>query len=83
MDDVFGTHRIVGRAMWASLEEAVTTSWQRGWQPAEVVRQVQRTFGERHWRLAVDAVVGQMRRYAAATVDERWAAQLTAIDASA
>lgn len=77
-----GWRRIVGRAMWASLEEAVTTSWQRGWQPAEVVRQVQRAFGERHGRLAVDAVVGEMRQYAAATIDERWAAQLSAIDAS-
>lgn len=77
-----GWRRIVSCAVWASLEEAVTTIWQRGWQPAEVVRQVRRSFGERHARLAADAVAGQMRRYAAATVDERWAAQLTAIGAS-
>jgi hypothetical protein len=78
-----GWRRIVGRAVWASLEEAVTTSWQRGWQPAEVVRQVQRTHGDRHARLAADAIAGQMRRYAVAAVDERWAAQLTASGASA
>lgn len=77
-----GWRRIVGRAVWASLEEAVTTSWQRGWQPAEVVRQVQRTCGERHGRLAADAIGGQMRRYAAATVDQRWAAQLAGLGAA-
>lgn len=78
-----GWGRIVDGFMWASLEEAVAASWQRGWQPAEVVRQVLRAFGERHGGLAVDAIAGQMRQYAAATVDERWAAQLSAIGASA
>ncbi|MBO0822586.1 MAG: DUF2786 domain-containing protein [Actinobacteria bacterium] len=73
--------RIVGRAVWARLERAVTTGWDRGWQPAEVVRQVERTFGAQHARLATDVIAGQMRRYAAATIEERWETQLTALGA--
>lgn len=75
--------RIVGRAIWTVAEQVVVTGWRRGWQPAELVRQVDRSFGARHARLATDLVAGEMRRYAAATVDERWAAQLAALGAQA
>jgi len=73
--------RIVGRAIWARLERAVTTGWDRGWQPAEVVRQVERTAGAKQARLAIDVVAGQMRQYAAATIDHRWEEQLTTLAA--
>jgi hypothetical protein len=74
---------IVGRAIWAAAELVVVTGWRRGWQPAELVRQVDRSFGTRHARLATDLVAGEMRRYATATVDERWAAQLATLGARA
>ncbi len=64
-----------------SLLGTVTDSWHRGWQPAELVRQVERRFGPRHARLAADAVAAEMRGYAAATVDDRWATQLAALGA--
>lgn len=73
--------RIVGRAVWSRLEHAVMAGWDRGWQPAEVVRQVERTAGARQARLATDVIAGQMRRYAATTIDERWDVQLTALGA--
>lgn len=75
--------RIVSRELWSSLQRAARYGWQQGWQPAEAVRQVDRRFGARHARLAVDAVAGKMRSYAAAAVDERWQAQLTALRATA
>jgi Protein of unknown function (DUF2786) len=63
------------------LLQTITDDWHRGWQPAELVRHVERQFGSRHARLATDAVAAEMRGYAAATVDDRWAAQLTALGA--
>lgn len=78
-----GWQRVTARGLFASLTAAVTESWRRGWQPAEVVRQVERHFGARHARLATDAVAAEMRGYPAATVDERWAAQLGALGAAA
>lgn len=80
---VAGWQRIVERALLASLARAVTTGWHQGWQPAEVVRQVGRQFGPRHARMATDVVAAEMRGYAAATIDERWEAQLAALGATA
>jgi Protein of unknown function (DUF2786) len=80
---VAGWQRNVDRALLASLVRAITAGWRQGWQPAEVVRQVGRQFGARHARMATDAVAAEMRGYAAATVDERWEAQLAALGASA
>ncbi|GAB3867537.1 hypothetical protein ACFPIJ_22955 [Dactylosporangium cerinum] len=48
----------------------------RGWQPADLVRLVQRRYGARHGRVTIDVIAAQMRAYAPATVDERWEAQL-------
>jgi hypothetical protein len=76
-----GWHRIVDRKLFEILLQTVTDDWHRGWQPAELIRQVERRFSSRHARLATDAVAGEMRGYAAATVDDRWAAQLTALGA--
>jgi Protein of unknown function (DUF2786) len=78
-----GWARIAERALLASLVGAVTAGWRQGWQPAEVVRQVGREFGPRHARLATDAVAAEMRGYAAATIDERWEAQLATLGAAA
>ncbi|PSK89182.1 uncharacterized protein DUF2786 [Murinocardiopsis flavida] len=60
----------------ARLTGAVTRAWGVGWQPAEAVRQVGKVRGERHSRMAVDAVAAEMRRYPADRVDPQWSAQL-------
>ncbi len=75
--------RASGLALLAALQRAVTVGWHQGWQPAEVSRQVGREFSALHARLAVDMIAAEMRGYAAATVDERWASQLAALDATA
>ena len=75
--------RIVESALLTSLRSAVTTGWHQGWQPAELVRQVGREYGQRHARMAIDAIAAEMRTYAAATVHERWEAQLTTLTATA
>jgi hypothetical protein len=58
------------------LKAAVTELWGRGWQPVDVLRLVTRRLRTPHQQLARAAVAGQMTRYAAATVDARWSAQL-------
>lgn len=70
------------KAAVARLQRAVTGCWRRGWQPADLARQVRRAAGERQARMVVDAVAAQMRGYARATVDDRWAAQLAELDAA-
>ncbi len=74
--------RAVHRSLTGWADRSVEAAWQRGWQPVDVHRIVHRRAGPRHARLAVDAIALQMRRYAAATVDERWRAQLEALDAT-
>jgi hypothetical protein len=76
-----GWQRSVDRNLRKLLLHSITVAWHRGWQPAELVRHVERQFGSRHARLATDAVAAEMRGYAAATVDDRWAAQLAALRA--
>lgn len=74
--------RAVDRALAGWSERVVEATWQRGWQPVDVHRIVNRQLGQRQARLAVDAIAAQMRQYAAATVHERWMAQLQALDAT-
>ncbi|WP_239393574.1 DUF2786 domain-containing protein [Frankia sp. CiP3] len=74
--------RAVDRALVAWLNRLVEEAWDRGWQPADVMRAVSREAGARPARLTVDAIAGQLRRYATATVDERWEAQLAAAEAT-
>jgi hypothetical protein len=69
------------QSLTSLLQRGVTTAWRRGWQPADVVRFTGRELGKRHLRLATDMIAAEMRAYSAATVDERWEAQLTAVGA--
>lgn len=73
--------QIVNRALLTFLLRGVEDAWQRGWQPAELVRVARREHAARHGRLMADAIAAQMRQYAAATVDERWRSQLEDVDA--
>ncbi len=75
-----GIH-VVNRALFTSVLRDVEHAWQRGWQPAELVRVARREYTARHGRLMVDAIAAQMRSYPAATVDRRWQSQVAALDA--
>src|SRR5260370_21843286 len=67
---------MVSRELVGCLRAAVTAAWRNGWQPAELVRHVGQEIGDAHARMAADMIGGEMRAYAAATVDDRWRAQL-------
>ncbi|HEY6791883.1 MAG TPA: DUF2786 domain-containing protein, partial [Trebonia sp.] len=61
------------------LRTAVTSAWRAGWQPAELARHVGREASPAHAAMAADMIAAEMRSYAAATVDPRWSAQVSAI----
>ncbi|MCO5998659.1 DUF2786 domain-containing protein [Actinoallomurus rhizosphaericola] len=71
------------RALPDAVTGGVTAAWRLGWQPADLVRHAARTHGKRAGRMMTDAIAAEMRAYAAATVDERWRDQLTALGAVA
>jgi Protein of unknown function (DUF2786) len=73
--------RTVDQTVFASLLSAVTTGWRLGWQPAELVRHVGRLAGDGHAGMATDVIAAELHRYATATIDEQWTAQLTALGA--
>jgi hypothetical protein len=73
--------RLVDRQVMTSLQQAVTRAWAHGWQPADLVRVAGRRRGAEAARMTVDAIAAEMRGYAAATVDDRWAAQLSQLGA--
>jgi hypothetical protein len=72
---------VVDHALFGALQRDVTTGWQRGWQPADLVRLVARRLSPAHERLAVDAMAALMRAHPSATVDRRWDEQLRSLDA--
>ncbi|MFI5757953.1 DUF2786 domain-containing protein [Streptomyces sp. NPDC051569] len=55
-------------------EQFVRLAWERGWQPADVVRLVRRDLDEPHVRLVAGLIEGEGRRYERQA--PRWAAQL-------
>ncbi|WP_242902470.1 DUF2786 domain-containing protein [Actinomadura terrae] len=73
--------RVANRCLTARLLRSVATAWERGWQPADVVRYVARRRTARHARLATDAIAAEMRSYAATTVGEQWREQLAVLGA--
>jgi hypothetical protein len=74
--------RAVDSVLTAIAQRELSAVWTRGWQPVDVVRAARRDCGARHGRIVVDVIAGEMRGYAAATVDERWEAQLRELDAT-
>ncbi|MGW0563359.1 DUF2786 domain-containing protein [Streptomyces sp. NPDC003016] len=63
-----------GRELLRRGEESVRRAWERGWQPADVVRVVRRDLDDLHVRLTTDLIAAENRRYAATA--PRWEAQL-------
>ncbi|HEU5029080.1 MAG TPA: DUF2786 domain-containing protein [Spirillospora sp.] len=79
--DVPGWPLVTGRCLAARLRRGVTLAWERGWQPADVVRYAARRRSSRHGRLAADAIAAEMRAYSAATVAAQWREQLALVGA--
>ncbi|MEU8804123.1 DUF2786 domain-containing protein [Spirillospora sp. NPDC048819] len=71
----------VRRCLATRLERGITTAWERGWQPADVVRFTSHRRTARHARLAADAIAGELRAYTATTLDDEWYAQLAVLEA--
>ncbi|OEJ60080.1 aromatic acid decarboxylase [Streptomyces agglomeratus] len=69
-----------GREILRRGEEFVRRSWERGWQPADLVRIVRRDLDDRHVRLATDLIAAENRRYARTA--PRWEAQLRELEAT-
>ena len=76
-----GWSRVVSRTLVEFLRIAVTSAWKHGWQPAELARHVGRETSAAHTSIAADMIASEMRGYAGAAVDPRWAAQVTALSA--
>ena len=69
-----GWTQAVSREIAGFLRSSVTAAWRHGWQPAELARHVGRELGGVHASMAADMITEEIRGYAAATVDDRWAA---------
>ena len=76
-----GPHPAVSAELGRTLGDAVAGAWRRGWQPADLVRIVDRKVGARHARLVVDVIALDARRYRGGPLDDRWRDQLTALGA--
>jgi hypothetical protein len=73
--------RAVSKGLVEMLRMSVTRSWRAGWQPAELTRHAGRELSQQHVSVAADMIAAEMSGYPAATVDQRWAAQVTAVRA--
>ncbi|WP_313897035.1 DUF2786 domain-containing protein [Streptomyces sp. GC420] len=64
----------VGEELLSRGEGFVRTAWERGWQPADVVRLVRRDLDAAHVRVVACLIASEVREYA--RLDHRWTAQL-------
>lgn len=78
-----GWTQTVSRTLVEYLRMSVATAWKHGWQPAELARHLGRELSAAHAAMVSDMIVDEMRGYAAAAVDGRWAAQVAALQAAA
>ncbi|NDU72798.1 DUF2786 domain-containing protein [Actinomadura sp. DSM 109109] len=63
------------------LRRGITSAWRLGWQPADLVRFTTRRHTVRHARLSTDAIAEELRGYSAGAVNDRWHAQMAALQA--
>ena len=73
----------VSQCLVGALRLSVTAAWRHGWQPAELARHGARELGAAHERLIAEMIGVELRGYPAATIDDRWAAQLASLDTGA
>ena len=71
----------VRRCLADRLRQGIANAWERGWQPADVVRFTSRRYTTRHGRLATDTIAAGMRADPSTTVDGRWREQLDVLKA--
>ena len=83
IERVPGWTQAVSRTLVEYLRQSVTSAWNGGWQPAELVRQFGRELSAAHAAVVSDMIAAEMGGYAAATVDARWAAQVAVLVAAA
>ncbi|MFG2293523.1 DUF2786 domain-containing protein [Streptomyces sp. NPDC048603] len=62
----------VGQVLLSRGQAYVRQAWERGWQPADVLRLVRRDLDQRHLRIAEDLFAAEGRRYA--RLPARWTA---------
>ncbi len=74
-----GWTRAVSGSLVEFLRLSVAAAWRHGWQPAELARHVGRQLSGAHVSITADMIAAEMRGYAVATVDPRWAAQVAAL----
>ncbi|MER5932702.1 DUF2786 domain-containing protein [Streptomyces sp. NPDC002054] len=60
----------VGQALLARGETYIRQAWERGWQPADLLRLVRRDLEERQLRITGDLIAAEARRYA--RLPARW-----------
>lgn len=81
--NVSGGRQLVDSTLFACAQKAVSSLWQRGWQPVDLMRAIDRErMGEHGRQVVIDVIAAENRQYAAVTVDERWARQLVEMGAS-
>ena len=76
-----GSRRATERLLADYLQSVVSGAWQRGWQPADLLRFVAHQLSKPHVSLAGDAIAAQMQQYSPATIDPRWTSQLSDLGA--
>ena len=76
-----GWTQAVSRSLVESLRLSVTAAWRAAGSPPSWPGISAGSFPTAHAAMAADMIADEMRGYAAATVDARWAAQVAALDA--
>jgi Protein of unknown function (DUF2786) len=82
-DQAPGWRQTVSRQLAGALRAGVAAAWRHGWQPAELARYVARELGTASELVIAAAMTHEMGGYPAATVDDRWAAQIRLMDGAA
>lgn len=78
-----GWTRTVDQELTTVITGLITTLWRNGWQPADVIRLVDRRRGKAHTAMATDLIALELRAYAAATLPEHWMGQFDGLKAAA
>ena len=59
----------------------LASNWKHGWQPFDVVREIERQLGKPHRRWAIDMIAAEMGDYPRAKIHDRWQGQLADLGA--
>lgn len=79
----FAKHRrVVETAAGIALVKSMRSMWRGGWLPVDLWEHTRRSTDPTTTSLLVDAIADDVARHAAATVHERWAAQVRQLEAT-